>query len=97
MVEKRVNKGCCCCCFSRKATLNRLKAFLEVLIYANLRHGVQMFSQISRIPDLIRTFERKRAAYTLVFTVTNFQIPLGLQSYHMAGKELRIQSMEHTI
>ena len=29
---------------SRKATLNRLKALLKVLVYANLWHGVQMFS-----------------------------------------------------
>ena len=42
--------------FSRKAPLNWLKALLEVVIYANLRHSVQMFSQISRIPDLIRKF-----------------------------------------
>ena len=40
--------------FSKKATLNPLKALLKVLIYANLWHGVQMFSQISRIPDLIQ-------------------------------------------
>ena len=45
---------------SRKATLNQLKALLKVLIYANLRHGVQMFSQMSRIPDLIRKFWAKR-------------------------------------
>ena len=45
---------------SRKAMLNRLKALLKVLIYANLWHGVQMFSQISRIPDLIQKFWAKR-------------------------------------
>ena len=45
---------------SRKATLNRLKALLKVLIYANSRHGVQMFSQISRIPDLLPKFWAKR-------------------------------------
>ena len=31
-----------------------------MLIYANLQHGVQMFLQISRIPDLIRKFWEKR-------------------------------------
>ena len=45
---------------SRKAMLNWLKALLKVVIYANLRHGVQMFSQISRIPHLIRTFWAKK-------------------------------------
>ena len=45
---------------SREATLNRLKDLLKVLIYANLRQGVQMFSQISRIPDLIQKFWGKR-------------------------------------
>ena len=45
---------------SRKATLNWLKALLNVVIYANLRRGVQMFSQISRIPDLIRKFWAKK-------------------------------------
>ena len=45
---------------SRKATLNWLKALLKGVIYANLRHGVQMFSQISRIPDLIRKFWAKK-------------------------------------
>ena len=55
--------------FSRKATLNRFKALLKVLIYANLLHGVQMFSQISRIPDLIQKFWTKGAAYMPVFTV----------------------------
>ena len=45
---------------SRMATLNWLKALLKVVIYANLRHGVQMFSQISRIPDLIRKFWAKK-------------------------------------
>ena len=45
---------------SRKATLNWLKALLKVVIYANLQHGVQMFSQISRIPDLIRKFWAKK-------------------------------------
>ena len=47
---------------SRKATLNPLKALLKVVIYANLRHGVQMFSQISRIPDLIRKFWAKKCS-----------------------------------
>ena len=46
--------------FLRKATLNRLKALLKVLIYANLWHGVQIFSQISCIPDLIRKFWAKK-------------------------------------
>ena len=46
--------------FSRKATLNRLKAHLKVLLKANLWHGVQMFSQISRIPDLIQKLWAKR-------------------------------------
>ena len=55
---------------SRKAMLNRLKVLLKVLIYANLRHGVQMFSQISRIPDLIRNFEQKGAAKRPVFMVS---------------------------
>ena len=49
--------------FSRKATLNRLKALSKVLIYANLWHGVQMFSQISRIPDLIQKFRAKRCGF----------------------------------
>ena len=40
-----------------------------MLIYANLRHGVQMFSQISRVPNLIKNFEQKGAAYMPVFTV----------------------------
>ena len=43
-----------------KATFNWLKALLKVVIYANLRHGVQMFSQISHIPDLIRKFWAKK-------------------------------------
>ena len=47
---------------SRKATLNRLKALLKVLIYAIVRHGVQMFSQISCIPDLTRKFWAKRCS-----------------------------------
>ena len=34
--------------------------FTEVLIYANLQHCVQMFSQISHIPDLIQKFWAKR-------------------------------------
>ena len=45
---------------SRKTKLNRLKALLKVLLYANLWHDAQMFSQISRIPDLIRKFYAKR-------------------------------------
>ena len=45
---------------SRKGTLNWLKALLKVVIYANSGHGVQMFSQISRIPDLIRKFWAKK-------------------------------------
>ena len=47
---------------SRKATLNwlKLKALLKVVIYANLQHGVQMFSQISCIPDLIQKFWAKK-------------------------------------
>ena len=41
--------------------LYRLQHFpWNVLIYGNLRHCVQMFSQISRIPDLIRKFWAKR-------------------------------------
>ena len=39
-----------------------------MVIYANLRHGVQMFSQISRIPDLIRKFwVRKCGLYAGVY------------------------------
>ena len=45
---------------SKKATLNWSKALLKVVIYANLLHGVQMFLQISRIPDLIRKFWAKK-------------------------------------
>ena len=53
---------------SRKATLNWLKALLKVVIYANVWHGVQMFSQISRIPDLIRKFWAKKCGlYTGVY------------------------------
>ena len=63
---------------SRKATLNRLKALLKVLIYANLRHGVQMFSQISRIPDLIRKFWAKRyGLYAGVYGIDSLQIVYG--------------------
>ena len=45
---------------SRMATLNWLKALLKVVIYANLHHSVQMFSQMSRIPDLIWKFWAKK-------------------------------------
>ena len=39
-----------------------------MLIYANLWHGLQMFSQISRIPDLIRKFwAKRRGLYTGVY------------------------------
>ena len=44
---------------SRRATLNWSKALFKMVIYANLRHGVQMFSQISHIPDLVRKFWAK--------------------------------------
>ena len=70
---------------SRKATL---KALLKVVIYANLRHGVQMFSQISRIPDLIRKFWAKRCClYAGVYgnSTMELHVPLmrkkSLQSY----------------
>ena len=46
--------------FSRKATLNLVKALSKVLIYANLWHGLQMFSQISCIPGLIKKFWAKK-------------------------------------
>ena len=53
---------------SGKATLNWLKVLLKVVIYANLRHGVQMFSQISRIPDLIwKYWVRKCGLYAGVY------------------------------
>ena len=59
---------------SRKATLSRLKALLKVLIYANLRHGVQMFSQISRIPDLLPKLWAKRCSlYASVYGMTKMQ------------------------
>ena len=61
--------------FSRKATLYRLKALLKVLIYANLWHGVQMFSQISRIPDLIQKIWAKRCGlYAGVYGSSFFSI-----------------------
>ena len=46
------------------------KIFAEVLIYANVRNGVQMFSQISCIPDLIRKFWAKRCGlYAGVYSI----------------------------
>ena len=39
-----------------------------MLIYANSLHGLQMFSQISHIPDLIRKFWAKRCGlYAIVY------------------------------
>ena len=45
---------------------------LKSVEYAILWHGVQMFLQISRIPDLFENFEEKDTAYMPVFTVHKF-------------------------
>ena len=41
-----------------RGTVNLLLS--GTVVYANLQHGVQMFSQISHIPDLIRKFGAKK-------------------------------------
>ena len=58
-------------------------------------HGVQMFSQISRIPDLIQKFEQKGAAYTPVFTVIYLLIHIHMHM-HMYMQE-NISHNYHTI
>ena len=45
-----------------------------MLIYANLQHGVQMFSQISHTPILYKSFEQKGVAYMPVFLVVEVEI-----------------------
>ena len=92
---------------SRKATLNWLKALLKVVNYANLRHGVQMFSQISCIPDLIRKFWGKMCClYAGVYGIwkwntmsVSLEISLGTLFYKLIndlmfserGKQFRKQ------
>ena len=67
---------------SRKATSNWLKVLLKVVIYANVRHGVQMFSHISRIPDLIRKFWAKKCGlYASVYSTLAILSDLSVLGY----------------
>lgn len=53
-----------------------------MLIYTKLRHAVQMFSQMSRIPDLFTDILIKKAgaAYVPVLTSINDKFEWGSES-----------------
>ena len=56
-------------CFTLAVFIYTDCLIFEVLIYENVQHVVQMFSQISRAPNLIQKFW---AADMLVFQSINF-------------------------
>ena len=81
---------------SRKATFERLKALLKVLIYANLRHSVQMFSQISRIPNLMRKFWAKRfGLYAGVYASVHFNRAKSPLFFPLESLETRLDKFSN--